>query len=65
MIKPKKLSKTKRAAAIAAAGLAVTAGTVGYLNHYNPPWQLKQVTKVVDGDTIKVDQAGAVRFIFI
>jgi micrococcal nuclease len=65
MIKPKKLSKLKKTAAIVTAGLAVTAGAAGYLSHYNPPWELHSVYKVIDGDTIKIENNTSVRLIGI
>ncbi|OGE87949.1 MAG: hypothetical protein A3J07_02340 [Candidatus Doudnabacteria bacterium RIFCSPLOWO2_02_FULL_49_13] len=61
-----KLSATKRTAIIAAAGLILTATGVYVTRHQlESRWQLHAMAKVIDGDTIKVDDNVSVRLIGI
>lgn len=63
-IPTKKLSTAKKAAAIAAAGLIVTATGVYVSKHtLEDRWKLYSITQVIDGDTFVVDQDSKVRLL--
>lgn len=62
----KKLTKTKQAAAIAAAGLILTATGVYASRHMlESVWKLHTITQIIDGDTFIVNNKTTIRLIGI